>query len=197
MDCKEIQPVHSEGDQPWLLFGRNDAKAETPVLWSPHVKSWLIGTDWCWEELGAGGKGDDRGWDGWIASLTRWTWVWVNSGSWWWTGRPCMLRFMGSQRVGHDWATGLNWNQMWIIELIVLSFICLRLCHHSYVIRMFENLPWQMPELQGLYLFFLYFWSHHTACGILFPWPGIEPMPSRLEGHSLNQWTAREVLQGL
>ena len=64
---------------------------------------------WCWERLGAGGEGDDRGWDGWMASLTRWTWVWVNSGSWWWTGRPGVLRFMGSQRVGHDWVTELNW----------------------------------------------------------------------------------------
>ena len=60
---------------------------------------------WCWEGLGAGGEGNDRGWDGWMASLTRWTWVWVNSGSWWWTGRPGVLRFMGLQRVGHDWAT--------------------------------------------------------------------------------------------
>ena len=63
---------------------------------------------WCWEVLGAGGEGDDRGWDGWTASLTRWTWVWVNSRSWWWTGRPGVLRFMGSQRVGHDWVTELN-----------------------------------------------------------------------------------------
>ena len=77
------------------------------------MKSWLIGKDSdAWEGLGAGGKGDDRGWDGWMASLTWWTWVWVNSGSWWWTGRPGMLWFMGSQRVGHDWATELtelNW----------------------------------------------------------------------------------------
>ena len=65
---------------------------------------------WYWEGLGAGGEGDDRGWDGWMASLTRWTWVSVNSGSWWWTGRPGVLRFMGSQRVGHDWVTELNWN---------------------------------------------------------------------------------------
>ena len=63
---------------------------------------------WCWEGLGAGAEGDDRGWDGWMASLTRWTWVWVNSGRWWWTGRPGVLRFMGSQRVGHDWATELT-----------------------------------------------------------------------------------------
>ena len=58
--------------------------------------------------LGAGGEGDDWGWDGWMASWTRWTWAWVNSGSWWWTGRPGVLRFMGSQRVGHDWATELK-----------------------------------------------------------------------------------------
>ena len=66
---------------------------------------------WCWKGLGAGGEGDDRGWDGWMASPTWWTWVWVNSGSWWWTGRPGVLRFMGSQRVGHDWATELNWTE--------------------------------------------------------------------------------------
>ena len=59
--------------------------------------------------LGAGGEGDDRGWDDWMASLTRWTWVWVNSWSWWWTGRPGMQRFMGLQRVGYDWLTELNW----------------------------------------------------------------------------------------
>ena len=62
--------------------------------------------------MGAGGEGDDRGWDRWMASLTRWTWVWVNSGSWWWTGRPGVLWFMGSQWVGHDWATELNWGHM-------------------------------------------------------------------------------------
>ena len=64
---------------------------------------------WCWERLRAGGKGDDRGWDGCMASPTQWTWVWVDSGSWWWTGRPGVLRFMGSQRVRHDWAPELNW----------------------------------------------------------------------------------------
>ena len=65
---------------------------------------------WCWEGLGARGEGNDRGWDGWMASLTLWTWVWVNSGSWWWTGRPGVLRFMGLQRVRHDWATDLIWS---------------------------------------------------------------------------------------
>ena len=59
--------------------------------------------------MGAGGEGDDRGWDGWMTSPTRWTWVWVNSGAWWWTGRPGVLQLMGSQRVRHDWVTELNW----------------------------------------------------------------------------------------
>ena len=69
---------------------------------------------WCWEGLGAGGEGDDRELDGWMASLTPWAWVWGNSGSWWWTGRAGVLRFMGSQRVGHDWATELNWTELFI-----------------------------------------------------------------------------------
>ena len=109
LDSKEIQRVHPKGDQSWVFIGGTDAEAETPILWPPHVKSWLIWKDWCWERLRAGEEGDDRGWDGWMASLTQWTWVWVNSGSWWWTGRPGVLQSTGSQRVGHDWATELNW----------------------------------------------------------------------------------------
>ena len=112
LDCKEIQPVHSKGDPSWVFSGRTDAKAETPILWPPHVKSCLIGKDWCWEGLEAGGEGDDRGWDGWMASRTRWTWVWVNSRRWWWTGRPGVLQIMGLQRVGHDWTTELNWTEL-------------------------------------------------------------------------------------
>ena len=74
---------------------------------------------WCWEGLQAGGERDDRGWDGWMASPTRWTWVWVNSGSWWWTGSPGMLRFMGLQRVRHDWATELNWTELnWTFTIL-------------------------------------------------------------------------------
>ena len=112
LHCKEIQPVHPEGDQPWDFFGRNDAKAETPGLWPPHVKSWLIGKDSdAGRDWGLGGEGDDRGWDGWMASLTRWTWVWVSSRSWWWTGRPGMLQFMGSRRIRHNWASELNWTE--------------------------------------------------------------------------------------
>ena len=112
LDCKDISPVHPKGDQSCVFIGRTEAKAETLILWSIHEKSWLIVKDWCWEGLGAGGEGDDRGCDSWMASSTRWTWVWVNSGSWWWTGRPGVLWFMGSQRVRHDCVTELNWMLM-------------------------------------------------------------------------------------
>ena len=139
LDCKEIQPVHSDGDQPWDFFGRNDAKAEAPVLWPPHAKSWLIGKKlWCWEGLGAGGEGDNRGWDGWMASLTRWTWVWLNSRSWWWTGRPGVLQHMGSQRAGHDWVTELNWTEFYpskyiIIIIIINNSVVVVLSQHLFI----------------------------------------------------------------
>ena len=109
LDCKEIQSINSEGDQPRDFFGGNDAEAETPVLWIPHAKSWLIGKDsdagrdWGQEK---GTTEDEMA--GWHHGLNG-RWVWVNSGSWWWTGRPSVLRFMGSQRVGRDWVTELNW----------------------------------------------------------------------------------------
>ena len=74
-------------------------------------------TPWCWEGLGAGREGDDRGWNGWMASPTWWTWVWVNSGSWWWTGRPGMLWFMGSPRVGQNRATEMNWTELQFIKM--------------------------------------------------------------------------------
>ena len=147
LDSKEIQPVHSKRDQSWVFFGRNDAKAKTPVLWPPHVKSWLIGKDWCWEGLGAGGEGDHRGWDGWMVSPTQWTWVWVNSGSWWWTGRPAWCAAIhGVEKNGpqlSDW-TELNWKRLispsYLNEILagysnlgcrLFSFITLSMSCHS------------------------------------------------------------------
>ena len=122
LDFKEIQPVHSKRDQSWVFTGRTDVEAETPILWPPHAKSWLIGKRLrCWEGWEARGEGYNRGWDGWMASPTRWTWVWVNSGSWWWTGRPGVLRFMGLQRVGHDWATELNWTVLLTLSLNIVK----------------------------------------------------------------------------
>ena len=95
LDCKEVQPVHPKGNQWWIFIGRNDAKAEPPILWPTwfeEVTCWK--RPWCWEKLKVETGGDDRGWDGWMASPTQWTWVWVNSGSWWWTGRPGVLQSM-------------------------------------------------------------------------------------------------------
>ena len=111
LDCKEIQPVHPKGNQSWMFIGRTDAEAETPnalATCCEELTHWK--TPWCWERLKAGGEGADRGWDSWMASPTQWTWVWVSSGSWWWTGRPGVLQSMGSQRFGHDWATELNYH---------------------------------------------------------------------------------------
>ena len=108
LDCKEIQPVHPKGKESWIFIGRTDAEAEAPVLWPPDEKNWLRKRPWCWERLKVGGEGDDRGWDGWVTSLTQWIWVWGSSRSWWWTGSPGVLQSMESQRVGHDWVTKLN-----------------------------------------------------------------------------------------
>ena len=107
LDCREIQPVHPKGNQSWIFIGRTDAEAETLILWPPDEKNRLIGKD---PDAGKDWRREKwtTGWDGWMASQTWWTWVWVNSGSWWWTGRPGVLQSMGSQRVGHDWTTELK-----------------------------------------------------------------------------------------
>ena len=98
---KEISPGCSLEGWCWSW------NSNTLAIWCEELTDWK--RIWCWERLRAGGEGDDRGWDGWMASPTLWAWIWVNSRSWWWTGRPGVLRFMRSQRVGHDWATELNW----------------------------------------------------------------------------------------
>ena len=110
---------------PWTARRSNQSILKESVLnihWKDWCWSWNSNTlatrckelthlkrPWCWERLKVEGEGDDRGWDGWVASLTQWTWVWVKLRSWWWTGRPGVLQSMGSQRVGHNWATELNW----------------------------------------------------------------------------------------
>ena len=97
---KEISPEYSSEDWCWSW---NSNILATWCKELTHLKR-----PWCWEKLKAGGEGDDRGWDSWMASLTLWTWVWINSGSWWWTGRPGVVQSVGSQRVRHDWVTELN-----------------------------------------------------------------------------------------
>ena len=138
LDCKEIQTVHSEGDQPLDFFGRNDAKAETPVLWSLHAKCWLIGKnsdagkDWGQEEKRAA-EDEMAGWHHWLDGR-----IWVNSGNWWWTGRPGMLWFMESQRVRHKWATELNWN----ISHIYRTFLMAQTV--NYLPTMWETQLWSL-----------------------------------------------------
>ena len=100
-----------KGAQPWVFIGRTDVEAETNSLAAWCEELTHLKRPWCWERLRAGGEGDDRGWDGWMASPTQWRWVWVNSGSWWWTGRPSVLQSMWSQSQTQlsDW-TELIWH---------------------------------------------------------------------------------------
>ena len=109
LNCKEIQPVHSKGDQSWMFMEGLMLKLKLQyfghMMWRTDSleKTLMLG------KTEGRRRRDDRGWDGWMAPLTRWTYVWVNTGSWWWTGRPGMLQSLGSQRVGHDWVAELNW----------------------------------------------------------------------------------------
>ena len=96
-------------NQSWIFIGRTDVEAETNTLATWWEELTHLKRPWCWERLKAGGEGDGRGWDDWMASPNWWTWVWASSERWWWTERPGFLQFMGSQRDGHDWATELNW----------------------------------------------------------------------------------------
>ena len=108
LDCKEIQPVHSEGDQSWMFIGRTDAEAEIPIVCPPDANKELTHwkRPWTWERLKAGGERDDRGWDGWMALPTWWTWVWVSSGSRSWirgTGCAAVYGVTKSQTRLSDW----------------------------------------------------------------------------------------------
>ena len=120
LDCKEIQPVHPKGDQSWVFIGKTDVEAETPILWPPAAKSWLIlKRPWCWERLKEG-EGDDRGWDGRMASPTQWTWVWVDSSSWWWDREAWCAVVHG---VAKSRTRLSDWNELnWILsnELIIM-----------------------------------------------------------------------------
>ena len=121
LDSKEIQPVHPKGNQSWKFIGRTDAEAKTPILWPPDAKNWLTHwkRPWCWERLKVGGEGDDRGGDGWMASLAWWTWVWASSRSWWWTEKPGVLESMGHKES--DITEQLNWTEHHLSSLVFRS----------------------------------------------------------------------------
>ena len=162
-NCKEIQPVHPKGNKSWIFIGRTDAEAEAPILWPPDAKSWLNGKD---PDAGKGWRQKDKGmigWDGWMAIPTPWTWVWASSGSWWWTGRPGMLQSMGSQRVGHNWVTQLNWIHA-VLNTCALSLIqgplkasmslcvCIQVCvfhpHNFHLVRICGTTVCKIERLQ-------------------------------------------------
>ena len=152
---KEIRPECSlEG----LMLKWNSS---TLATWWKELTHWK--RPWCWERLKTGGEGDNRGWDGWMASPTQWTWVWVNFGSWWWTGRPGMLQFMESQRVGHDWATELNWadvqihtHNVYICYIVSIRIYRAAFSRHNEIYRKLEEFARLMPCIFN-FLFLLWF----------------------------------------
>ena len=118
LDIKEIQPVHPKGDHPEYPLEGLMLKLKLQYIGLPMWRTYSLERPWCWERLKAGGEGDDRAWDGQMASPIQWPWVWVGSRSWWWKGKPDTLQSMRSQRVGRDWMTELNysWKSHWIMQ---------------------------------------------------------------------------------
>ena len=165
------------GEDPWESLGLQGdptspfwRRSALGFLWKEWCWSWnssSLATSceelthwkrlWCWERLEAGGEGNDRGWDGWMVSPTRWTLVWMNSGSWWWIGRPGMLRFMESQSVGHDWATELNWTEeffayIWNIFSVYMYIYSLSrkcfLCYFFLTTFLYQELTWHKDRVR-------------------------------------------------
>ena len=122
LDYKEIQPVHPKGNQSWIFTGRTDVEGETPILWSceelTHLKR-----PWCWERLRAGGEGDDKGWDGWMASLTQWTWVWINSGVGDGQGGLAYCSPWGAK----SWTRLSDWTELNLSLCLSLNYFCTKM----------------------------------------------------------------------
>ena len=110
--------------------------------------------------IGAGGEEDNRWWDGWMASPTRWTWVWVNSGSWWWTGRPGMLWFMGLQRVRHDWATELNWTELSSITISIFTWTLFPFFFAAPVLLNLFSIPYRIGLWHGWEIWLIHLRGH-------------------------------------
>ena len=154
LDCKDIQPVYPKGNHSLIFIGRTDAEAATPIFGHlmRRTNSLMLG------KMKVGGEGDDKGWDGWMASLTQWTWVWVNSRSWWWTGRPGMMQSMGSQRVRQDWVTELNWTDRFLGLFSNLLDQNLGFGSSTlYCNKIFRIFSWLMKVESGDFISFLLF----------------------------------------
>ena len=174
LDCKEIQPVHSKGDQSWVFIGRTDVEAETPILWPPDANSWLIGKDpdagrdWGQEEKGTT-EDEMAGWHHWLdAHEFGWT-LGVGDGQ---GGLACCSSW------GHkesDTTERLNWT-----ELI--------LCPSVFFSKAAKSPPLSFTQP----CLFYFIWVHSVACGISVPWPEIELGPLAVRTWSLSHWTARD-----
>ena len=139
-----MKSVNPKGNQSWIFIGRTDAEAEAPILWPPnHWKR-----PWCWERLKAGGEGDDRGWGGWMVSLTQWTWVWGSSGRWWWIVKPGVLQSVGSQRVRPNWATEQQQQLSWLDRyfFLVLNQISLSRCITVIYLITYRRTSWLLSS---------------------------------------------------
>ena len=185
---KEISPEHSLKHWCWSW------NSNTLTTWckeGTHRKR-----PWCWERLKAVREGDKRGWDGWMASPTWWTWLWASSGSWWWTRKPVLLQSMGSQRAGHKWTTEqqqLTFSALWltrslhtiyIIPLTTLYSACCLALNHVWLLMT----PWTVARQAPLSMGFSReeYWSGlpFSSPGDL-PNPGIEPGSPALQADSL------------
>ena len=153
LDCKELQPVHPKGDYPGCSL--EGLMLKLKLQYSGHLiqRADSFEKPWCWKRLKEWGEGDDRGWGSWMASPTQWTWVWVNSGSWWWTGKPCVLQSMGSQ----SWTRlsdldELNWKTSKRGTLRPLSDVCVRrfLCPFSYFNRTLLHKSFRVDQAWSL-----------------------------------------------
>ena len=140
LDCSEIQPVILREVNP--EFSLEGLMLKLKLQYFDHLmqRADSFEKNLMLKKLKVGGEGDDRAWDGWMASLIQWTWIWVTSGSWWWTGRPVILQSMGSQRVGHDWVTELNWclEFLKIYWHAIFENVISELRSHGYIV---VNLP--------------------------------------------------------
>ena len=177
LGCKEIQLVHPKGNQSWISTGRTDAEVETPILWPPDVKNWHWKRPWCWERLKAGGEGDDRGWDGWIASPTRWTWVWspgVGDGQ---GGLACCDSWGHKELDTTEWLNWKTWKYNTDLKNDlewVKSLSCVRLFGTPWTVAAYHT-PLSMGFSRQEYWSGLPFPSPEDL-----PDPGIEPRSSAL-----------------
>ena len=213
LNCKEIKPVNPKGNQPWIFTGRNEAEccwswsSNTLATWYKELTNWK--RSWCWERLRAGEEEDDRGWDYWMASPTRWTWVWANSGRWWRTGKPGVLQFIELQRVRHNLATEQQQKQQ---ELPISILYSEKYVFKSFILKIFIYLAvWDLSCGMCCFFFLIVvvahriflvvtfgificsMWTRSCSMWDLLPWSGTEPRPPTLGVWSLSHWAIWEV----